>query len=86
MALLSKWIELIITQDTGHFVKVTALLNANGIAYREKTQNIGHKNRRYGPIGALGENASCATLYQVYVKKDDLAHAKKLVAHYSQSS
>ena len=45
MTLFSKWIELIITQDSGYFAKVTALLKDNGIEYRDEIQNIGHANR-----------------------------------------
>ena len=79
MALFTKWVELIITQDSGYFAKLSAQLTDNGIAYRDKIQNIGHGNRRHGQLGSLGENPSCSNLYQIFVKKDELEQAKKLV-------
>lgn len=79
MTLFSKWIELIITQDSGYFAKVTALLKDNGIEYRDEIQNIGHDNRRHGQFGALGENSGSSSLYQIYVKKTDYASAKTLL-------
>lgn len=82
MALFTKWVELIITQDSGYFARVSALLTDNGIAYRDKIQNIGHGNRRHGQLGSLGENTSCSNLYQIFVKKADLEQAKKLIAQH----
>ena len=79
MSLFSKWIELIITQDSGYFAKVTTLLKDNGIEYRDEIQNIGHANRRHGQFGALGENSGSSSLYQIYVKKTDYASAKTLL-------
>ncbi len=79
MAFFTKWVELIVTQDSGYFAKVSTLLSDNGIAYRDKIQNIGHENRRYGQLGSLGENSSCSNLYQIFVKKDELEQAKKIV-------
>lgn len=79
MALFNKWVELIITQDSGHFAKVSALLTDNGIVYRDKIQNIGHGSRRHGQLGSLGENPSCSNLYQIFVKKDEVEQAQKLV-------
>lgn len=79
MALFTKWREFLITQDSGHFTKVSALLTDNGIAYRDKIQHIGHGNRRYGQLGSLGENPSCSNLYQIFVKKNELEQAKKLI-------
>lgn len=80
MALFTKWVELIITQDSGYFAKVSAQLTDNGIAYRDKIQNIGHGNRRHGQLGSLGENPSCSNLYQIFVKKDELERAKTILA------
>ena len=80
MALFSKWVELIITQDSRYFANVSTLLTDNGIAYREKIQNIGHGNRRHGQLGSLGENPGCSNLYQIFVKKDDIEQAKKYIA------
>ena len=85
MALFTKWVELIITQDSGYFAKVSTLLTDNGIAYRDKIQNIGHGNRRHGQLGSLGENPSCSNLYQIFVKKDDLEKCKLLIAHNNSS-
>ena len=79
MGLFTKWVELIITQDSGYFAKVSTLLTDNGIAYRDKIQNIGHGNRRHGQLGSLGENPGCSNLYQIFVKKDELEIAKKLI-------
>ena len=81
MALFTKLVELIITQDSGYFAKVSTLLTDKGIAYRDKIQNIGHGNRRHGQLGSLGENPSCSNLYQIFVKKDDLEKCKLLIAH-----
>ena len=85
MALFTKWVELIITQDSGYFAKVSTLLTDNGIAYRDKIQNIGHGNRRHGQLGSLGENPCCSNLYQIFVKKDDLEKCKLLIAHNNSS-
>lgn len=85
MALFTKWVELIITQDSGYFAKVSTLLTDNGIAYRDKIQNIGHGNRRHGQLGSLGENPSCSNLYQIFVKKIDLEKCKLLIAHNNSS-
>ena len=85
MALFTIWVELIITQDSGYFAKVSTLLTDNGIAYRDKIQNIGHGNRRHGQLGSLGENPSCSDLYQIFVKKDDLEKCKLLIAHNNSS-
>lgn len=79
MALFTKWVELIITQDSRYFANVSTLLTDNGIAYRDKIQNIGHGNRRHGQLGSLGEKNSCSNLYQIFVKKDELEQAKKIV-------
>lgn len=78
--LFSQWNELIITQDGETFMKVCASLKRAGIAYKEKIQNIGHGNRRTGQIGSLGENESHSHIYQIYVKKADIAQAKALVS------
>ena len=86
MALFTKWVELIITQDSGYFAKVSTLLTDKGIAHRDKIQNIGHGNRRHGQLGSLGENPSCSNLYQIFVKKDELEKAKMLIAHCNHSS
>jgi len=80
MALFTKWVELIITQDSGYFAKVSAQLTDNGIAYRDKIQNIDHGNRQHGQLGSLGENPSCSNLYQIYVKKDEFEKAKTILA------
>jgi len=82
MSLFTKWVELIITQDSGYFAKVSTLLTDNGIAYRDKIQNIGHGNRRHGQLGSLGENPGCSNLYQIFVKKDDVEQAKKFIAQH----
>ena len=82
MALFTKWVELIITQDSRYFANVSTLLTDNGIAYRDKIQNIGHGNRRHGQLGSLGENPSCSNLYQIFVKKDDIEQAKKFIAQH----
>lgn len=82
MALFTKWVELIITQDSGYFAKVSTLLTDNGIAYKDKIQNIGHGNRRHGQLGSLGENPGCSNLYQIFVKKDDIEQAKKFIAQH----
>ena len=79
MFLFSKWVELIITRDSGCFANVSALLKNAGIAYKDKIQNMGHGNRRHGEIGAIGENANDANLYQIFVKKADLENAKALM-------
>lgn len=79
MALFSQWVELIITQDSGYFARVSTLLTDNGIVYRDKIQNIGHGNRRHGQLGSLGENPSCSNLYQIFVKKTDIERAKVLI-------
>lgn len=80
MTLFSKWTELMITQDSSYFAKVTTLLKSNGIAYQEKIQNIGHGNRRYGQLGSVGESSVSSNLYQIYVKKSDYTSAKALLA------
>lgn len=80
MCLFTKWVELIITQDSERFIKVRMLLQNAGIVYRENLQNIGHGNRRNGHIGALGENPSYANLYQIYVKKTDAQQAKAVIS------
>lgn len=77
--LFAQWVELVITQDSEEFVKVSMLLKNAGIAYRERIQHIGHGDRRNGQIGSLGENASCSNLYQIYVKKADAAQAKAVI-------
>lgn len=82
MSLFTKWVELIITQDSGCFAKVSTLLTDNGIAYKDKIQNIGHGNRRHGQLGSLGENPGCSNLYQIFVKKDDIEQAKKFIAQH----
>lgn len=82
MALFTKWVELIITQDSGYFAKVSTMLTDNGVAYRDKIQNIGHGSRRHGQLGSLGENPSCSNLYQIFVKKDDIEQAKKFIAQH----
>ena len=82
MAFFTKWVELVITQDPGHFAKVSALLADNCVAYKEKIQNIGHGNRRHGQLGSLGENSRYSNLYQIFVKKDDLEQAQKLVVQH----
>ena len=82
MALFTKWVELIITQDSRYFANVSTLLTDNGIAYRDKIQNIGHGNRRHGQLGSLGENPSCSNLYQIFVKKDDIEQSKKFIAQH----
>ena len=82
MSLFTKWVELIITQDSGYFAKVSTLLTDNGIAYKDKIQNIGHGNRRHGQLGSLGENPGCSNLYQIFVKKDDIEQAKKFIAQH----
>ena len=79
MTLFSQWIELIITQDSGYFVNVCTSLRNAGIAYKEKSQGIGHGNRRHGQIGSLGENTNYSNMYQVFVKKADLGYAKALI-------
>lgn len=79
--MFAQWTELIITQDSTHFVTATTLLRNAGIAYRERRQNIGHSNRRNGEIGSLGENAGCTNLYQIYVKKADVAQAKAVLSN-----
>lgn len=85
MALFAKWVELIITQDSGYFAKVSTLLTDNGIAYRDKIQNISHGNRQHGQLGSLGEKPSCSNLYQIFVKKDDLEKCKLLITHNNSS-
>ena len=82
MALLSKWHELIITQDFKHFLDITALLKANNIVCKEKIQNIGHGNRRNGQLGGLGENSNYSNIYQIFVKQHDFEHAKMLIKHH----
>ena len=83
MFLFSKWVELIITQDSVYFAKASTLLTDKGIAYRDKIQYIGHGNRRNGQLGSLGENPRCSNLYQIFVKKDDLEKAKTILAQYN---
>lgn len=80
MRLFTQWVELVITQDSEQFIKVRTSLKNAGIAYKEKIQNIGHGNRRNGQIGSLGENANCSNMYQIYVKKADLAQAKAVIS------
>lgn len=80
MVLFPKWAELIITQDSGYFARVSTLLADNGIAYKDKIQNIGHGNRRHGQSGALGENPGYSNLYQIFVRKTDITNAKALIA------
>lgn len=82
MTLFSRWVELIITQDSLRFAAVTELLKANGIAYKEEIQNIGHGNRQHGQLGALGENSNYTNLYQLFVKRCDLERAKALLAQH----
>ena len=79
MFLLSKWVELIITQDSECYANVCTSLRKAGIEYKDKIQNVGHGNRRYGEIGAIGEKASYSNLYQIFVKKADLETAKALI-------
>ena len=79
MALFSQWVELIITQDSGYFARVSTLLTDNGIVDRDKIQNIGHGNRRHGQLGSLGENPNRSNLYQIFVKKTDIERAKVLI-------
>lgn len=79
MSLFVKWKELLVTQDSTRFVSVCTLLQNAGIEYKEKTQNIGHGNRRHGQIGSIGENSAYANLFQVFVKVADLEHAKRVI-------
>ena len=80
MLLFSKWVELVITQDSGFFANVSALLRKAGIEYKDKIQNVGHGNRRHGEISAIGENISYSNLYQIFVKQADFENAKALMA------
>lgn len=79
MSLFVKWKELLVTQDSTRFVTVCTLLQNAGIEYKEKTQNIGHGNRRHGQIGSIGENSAYANLFQVFVKVADLELAKRVI-------
>ena len=80
MSLFVKWKELLITQDSTRFVKACTLLQNAGVEYKERIQNMGHGNRRYGQIGSLGERAGCSNIYQIFVKATDLEHAKNFIA------
>lgn len=76
MSLFTRWVELLITQDSVQFAEVCAKLLNSGIAYKERVQHLGHSNRRSGQIASVGENARYANMYQIYVKKKDLEHAQ----------
>ncbi len=86
MTLFTQWVELIITQDSGYFVKVSTALRSAGIAYKEKIQNIGHGNRQHGQIGAIGENTNYSNMYQIFVKKADIEYAKVLITKENHQS
>ena len=80
MGLFTKWEELLITQETAKYLQVIEALKTEGISYKDKSQNIGHDNRRFGGIGGLGESAACGNLYQIFVAKQDLERAKMLLS------
>ena len=75
MCIFSKWSEVLITQDIEKFVKARSALDTAGIDYKDKLQNLGHATRRSGQIGSLGENSSCSSLCQLFVKKTDVERA-----------
>ena len=86
MTLFAHLVELMFTQDSGYFAKVSNVLRGAGIAYKVKIQNIGHSNRRGGLIGAIGENTNYSNMYQIFVKKTDVEYAKALITkEYHQS-
>lgn len=80
MSLFVKWKELLVTQDSTRFVTVCTLLQNAGIEYKEKTQNIGHGNRRHGQIGSIGESSAYANLFQVFVKAADIERSEAIIS------
>lgn len=72
------WKELVIISDRERLFEITTILKNNDIAYRTKTQDLGHGNRSGGQISSFGENQQYLYLYQVFVHKADYDLAKKL--------
>ena len=57
----------------GLFSQAVSKLEAAGIPYKVKDQPIGPKDRR---TGSLGGSSRFNTLFQIYVKKEDLDRAR----------
>ena len=74
----NRWKELLIISDRERLFEITTILKNNDIAYRTKTQDLGHGNRRGGLINSIGENQQFLYIYQVFVHRSDYDSAKKL--------
>ena len=79
MCFITKWTEILITQDMEKFLKTRTALDSARIEYKENIQNMGHGTRRSGQIGSLGENSSRANLYQILVRRADIERAKAAI-------
>ena len=67
--MFNRWVELALFHDTALFSQAVSKLEAAGIPYKVKDQSIGPKDRR---TGSLGGSSRFNTLFQIYVKKEDL--------------
>ena len=70
--MFNPWVELALFHDTALFSQAVSKLEAAGIPYKVKDQSIGPKDRR---TGSLGGSSRFNTLFQIYVKKEDLEPA-----------
>ena len=73
--------ELLITQDLQELNRIQDILAYNQIEYRVKANTtLGSSAARDGrPGNTLGANAHAATMYTIYVRRDDLKYAAHLI-------
>ena len=73
--------ELLLTQDLLEMNRIRDILDSNQIEYRVKANTtLGSSAARDGrPGNTLGANSLVATMYTVYVRRDDLEYAAHLI-------
>lgn len=76
-----RWQEVLVTSDETRYIQCAAALREAGVPCRGKTQGMGHADRRGGDLGALGEDRAHSYLYQIFVRKADLARSKHICSH-----
>lgn len=68
-----------VTQDQRCWLATLSALEQEHISYREKQQNMGNESRRGGQLSGLGESHQNRTLYQVFVRSEDLEEAQYII-------
>ena len=73
--------ELLLTPDLQELNRIRDILASNQIEYRVKANTtLGSSAARDGrPGNTLGANSHSATMYTIYVRRDDLEYAAHLI-------